>query len=292
MNNLLCVFFRKIRSFFVKTTLIFETLAKIYKYGGVSTYSIAQIEYGNILEGKKILITGGGSGIGYALANKCVTMGASVIITGRDEKKLSEAVLKINNPRLQWLVWDVSDVSITGSRLKSCIELLGGNIDVLVNNAGVIDTTDFLNVSESQWEKVYSTNSKGLFFLTQAVCRFWIDNNKSTKKIINISSQGGFVGATYPYRMSKWDVAGLTMGLGVNLCEKGILVNGIAPGIISTKMQPMTLEQNNNIFSPYNPLKRFALPEEIAELGVFLISDASNFIVGQTIICDGGYSIK
>jgi 3-oxoacyl-[acyl-carrier protein] reductase len=114
---------------------------------------------------------------------------------------------------------------------------------------------------------------------------------KNYKKIINVSSQGGFVGATYPYRMTKWDVAGFTQGLGLKQAPFGIIVNGVAPGILDTKMQP---EFNNteNKFSKHNPLNRAALPIEIAELILFLISDSCNYIVGQTILCDGGYSLN
>ena len=112
------------------------------------------------------------------------------------------------------------------------------------------------------------------------------------KKIINISSQGGFVGATYPYRMVKWDVRGLTEGLGKSLIKDNIIVNAIAPGVVKTSMQEFSLNQGDNLFTTQNPIQRVCLPEEIAELALFLASDASNFIIGQTIVCDGGYTLK
>ena len=111
-------------------------------------------------------------------------------------------------------------------------------------------------------------------------------------KILNVSSQGGFVGATYPYRLAKWDIRGLTEGLGKSLIKKGIIVNGIAPGVVKTAMQSFSIEQGDNLYTNQNPLGRVILPEEIAELALFLISDASNAIVGQTIVCDGGYTLK
>jgi len=85
---------------------------------------------------------------------------------------------------------------------------------------------------------------------------------------------------------------GLTQGLGLNLAQDGIIVNGIAPGIVATKMQPDCVRQKDNMFNQHNAIKRFAVPEEIAELAAFLMSDASNFIVGQTIVCDGGFTLK
>lgn len=179
------------------------------------------------------------------------------------------------------------------AKIEEAKNFFGGEIDILINNAGVIGNTEFLNVSGIEWDEVYTTNSKALFFLTQSVCKDWLKNKKvKTKKIINISSQGGYVGAIYPYRMTKWDVAGLTQGLGIELANKKIIVNGIAPGIIATRMQPDININDGNNFCPHNPIKRFALPEEIAEIALFLASDSSNFIVGQTIVCDGGYSIK
>lgn len=258
-----------------------------------TTVSIAQINHGKILKNKKILITGGGSGIGFSIAEKCVQEGAEVIITGRNEDKLSQAKSKINNPLLKTLVWDIAQVSHITVNVQRAKELLNGDIDLLVNNAGVNNSIQFPNVTEEIWDKMYATNSKGLFFLTQALCKQWIETeNKKTKKVINISSQGAFVGATYPYRMTKWDVAGLTQGLGLKMAPHNIIINGIAPGIVATNMQPNCLKQKENVYYPRNPLERFALPEEIAELAMYLLSDASNFIVGQTIVCDGGYSLK
>jgi len=273
--------------------LIIKSLRRVFKYGGYSTYNITSIQLGEVLKGKRILITGGSSGIGFSIAKKCLEEGAIVLITGRNKDKLHHAVQEINNAQLKSLIWDVSDVLVIKDRIAKAKILLGGEIDVLVNNAGVFNGVQFPKVSKHVWDKVYATNSKGLFFLTQCLCDQWMNNqNTQLKKVINISSQGGFVGATYPYRMTKWDVAGFTQGLGIKLAPYGIIVNGIAPGIIATSMQEDCVKQKENIFHPYNPVERFGLPLEIAGLAVFLMSDATNFIVGQTIVCDGGFSLK
>lgn len=270
-----------------------SSLKKIYKAGGFSTFNVALVNHGEILTGRKVLITGGGSGIGLSIAKKYVSEGAIVVITGRDSDKLQRAKQEVNNERLKTLTWDISETAVVADKLKECCEILKGPIDTLVNNAGVLNVASFPSVTEEMWDSVYSINHKGLFFLSQEISKLWLDTNiGGTKKIINISSQGGFVGATYPYRMTKWDIAGLTQGLGLKLAPFGIIVNGIAPGIIATAMQPGTLNQGENNYCPHNPLRRFAMPEEIAELALFLASDAANFIVGQTIVCDGGYSIK
>jgi len=280
-------------SLFRKFSLMVKSLRKIYRTGGYTSLDIAYVKYGSILDGRKILITGGSTGIGFSIARKCLQEGAHVVITGRDTAKLMEAAEKLSSPLLKTLKWDVSKTAELDEAIEKVHKLLDGEVDILVNNAGTIDGIDFPNVQEDVWDRIYATNSKGVFFLTQAVCKNWMrKTSKPTKKVINISSQGGFVGATYPYRMTKWDIAGLTQGLGVKLAPHGIIVNGIAPGIVATAMQPNILAQGENAYIPSNPLNRYALPEEIAELAVFLMGDASNFIVGQTIVCDGGFSLK
>lgn len=273
--------------------LMIASLRKIYRRGGYATFNIAYVRSGSLLKGKRVLVTGGGAGIGFSIAQKCIEQGAEVVITGRNVAKLREAASKIGHPNLKIQVWDVSNIADIDKRLDETLSLLGGRVDVLVNNAGIVDGVDFPDVPEEIWDRVYAINSKGVFFLTQALCKVWmLDGNAMTKKVINISSQGGFVGATYPYRMTKWDIAGLTQGLGYKLAPHGIIVNGIAPGIVATSMQPDILTQKENAFLPLNPLLRYALPEEIAELALFLMADLSNFIVGQTIVCDGGFSLK
>ncbi len=266
-----------------------KAVRKCWRNGGATQINIAQINYGEILKGKRVLITGGSSGIGLAIAKKCLSEGATVVITGRNQTKLQTAAGELNSPSLKTLVWDVSDIPAVSQKLKECRRLLEGDINILVNNAGVLLAQSFFTATEDVWDKTYAVNSKGVFFLTQGLSEWWI-RNKQSGKIINISSTGGFLGAPYPYRMTKWDIAGLTNGLGETLSPYGIIVNGIAPGRIATEM----LERNatNNTYDTFQPVKRMGLPEEIAELAVFLMSDAANYIVGQTIICDGGYTLK
>lgn len=282
---------RKIGAHFKRAVNLVAWAPKAYKAGGYSTFNLAKLDYGKSLAGKRILVTGGGSGIGLAIAKKCLDQGARVLITGRNQAKIEEAKASLKNPNLFGLDWDVAVTSQLKTKLSQAKAIVGGEFDVLVNNAGVIETTQFPDVTEEAWDKIYSINSRGLFFLTQAVCKDWL-STKGARKIINISSQGGFVGATYPYRMSKWDIVGLTQGLAMKLAPNGILINGIAPGIVATDMQPDFKDNGDNIFCNLNPLKRLILPEEIAEVAAFLISDASNSITGQTIICDCGFVLK
>ncbi len=282
----------KLVSFYQRLKKAVKYATYIYRDGGFASVGISFPNYGSILSGKKVLITGGSSGIGLAIAKKCVACGADVIITGRNPLKLENAVQEVGKEHCQGLVWDLSVISDIDSKLDESISLLG-DISILINNAGIPPTKFWGNVDEEEWENVYSTNLKGLFFLTQSIVKRWEMNPcHEYRKIINISSQGGFVGATYPYRMVKWDIRGLTEGLGKTLIKKGIIVNGIAPGVVKTSMQAFSIEQGDNLYTSQNPISRVILPEEIAELALFLISDASNAIVGQTIVCDGGYTLK
>jgi len=289
--------FRIIKYFTRKTILFLKNLIRLIKLspkilrdGGHLSINVSTIKYDKILKNKNILITGGSSGIGLSIAKKALELGANVIITGRNKKKLD--IAKINNKDLLILEWDISKIDELPEKIKVVNSFFKDGLDILVNNAGIVSKKLFPNVSSDEWDSIYNTNSKGLFFLTQAISNQWLKQlNTNVKKIINISSQGGFVGATYPYRLSKWDVVGLTKGLALELSKNNIIVNGIAPGIIKTKMQKNLIKSGNN-YCKLNPQKRLAMPEEISELAVFLMSDASNFITGQTIICDGGYSLK
>lgn len=277
-----------------KVSISLKMIKQIYRDGGICKVEISQIKSEDMLKGKKVLITGGGSGIGLAIAKKAANCGASVVISGRNEDKLKSAVDTITSSNIFYHVWDISNVKQVYENLQVCQKMLGGEIDILVNSAGVQPREFFPTVTEKEWDRIYNINSKGTFFVTEAMCNNWINTERKGqyKKIITIDSQGGFVGATYPYRMSKWDLRGLTKGLGLKMAQYGVLVNAIAPGVVRTEMQIFAEKQGDNFYCDQNPLKRIALPEEVAELAIFMMSDACNFMVGQTILMDGGYALR
>lgn len=261
---------------------------EFWKRGGVTVASIKSIEYGDCLKGLRALVTGGSSGIGFAIAKKLADSGAIVVATGRNMEKLNAAKANAASDRFHTYQWDITDISAIDEHLKKVRSLVGGDIDVLVNNAGVLlSGQTFFNVDEDIWDKTYSTNLKGAYFLSQKVAKHWIDHKRGGK-ILNISSQGGFCAASYPYRMTKWDMVGMTKGLGKLLAPHGIIVNGIAPGMIATDMIGRS---SDNIFSELQANRRLGLSEEIAELAHFMLSPACMNIIGQTIICDGGYTL-
>lgn len=278
---------------FIKKILRAIWLAKkFYKCGGCTYANIAYPQYGQILRDKRICVTGGSSGIGLAIAKKFAQCGAKVLLIGRNEDRLKAAISEVGNGAL-YISWDVCDIQRCPEVLTQIEKKLGGCLDLLVNNAGVAPSKFWGDVDEDEWNRIYNINLKGMFFLTQNLVENWKKTaSVGYRKILNISSQGGFVGATYPYRMAKWDVRGFTEGLGKTLISDGIIVNGIAPGVVKTSMQKFALTQGDNLYTDQNPAQRICLPEEIAELALYLASDASNFIVGQTIVCDGGFTLK
>lgn len=275
---------------------LLKSSAQFIKYGGIKSICVSQIDYhGHLFSSNDVvLVTGGSNGIGFAIAKRFVEEGATVVITGRDQIKLDAAVKEISSSRIYSLTWDISDVSVIDEKIKTIRETVGQDITILINNAGTYARTHFPNTTSEDWDFVYNTNLKGLYFLSQTIIKTWLamEPSSSPKKIINIASQGGMVVANNAYRMTKWDIRGLTKYLGAAYAEKGIITNAIAPGIILTGMQPQFQKQGNNLFTDLNPSKRLGLPEEIAELTLFLSSNAANFIVGETICCDGGYNIK
>lgn len=266
-------------------------IMQLWRRGGIVKTSIRIIEPNDILSGKRIIVTGGSLGIGFAIAKRFIDSGASVLITGRNEVDLIKACAQISSGKLHWMRWDAADVSVADKNIIEAENILGGSIDILVNNAGILIGESFPDVSEAGWDKVYSVNSKGLFFITQSITRRWLGVKESAgvRKIINISSTSGFTPGAYPYRMTKWDVVGMTKGLALNLAPHNIIVNGIAPGRTAGRM--LRIDQDN-VCDPDIPVGRSALPEEIAELALFLAGDTSNYIVGQTIICDGGMTLS
>lgn len=290
--------FRFLQSRFALFRRLVRGLRDYVCHGGSVYVTVSSIEHGRILDGKTVLITGGSAGIGLAITKKCLEEGAVVLITGRTESRLADACRTCNNtPRLKTMVWDVSDTGERDVYFRRALDQLGGGLDILVNCAGLNALGTFLRTTEAEWDMVTAVNQRGMFFLSQMVCRHWIENKASGKKIINIASQRGFLGVVDgPYGMSKWGMVGLTRGIGQMLIKHGITVNGIAPGVIAdTGMiyrDGKHVDAENNVYTPIPPSYRFGLPSEIAELAIFLMSDAANYIVGQTIVCDGGYSLK
>lgn len=252
---------------------------------------VAQIQYGGILEGKKILITGGSRGLGYAIAKRCLEEKAVVTITGRSKEVLEEAKKSLGNPENLFVFeHDVRQYDKDDELILNARRAMNG-IDCLINNAGVsVHNIDYSNCTEEQWDRQMDTNLKGVYFLTQAYMKYYEEVGKKSGKIINMVSERGLYGDDVPYGMAKRALISYTEGLARKLILKGVRVNVIAPGVTATEMTGYDPE--DNLFRRYAVGRRVLLPEEIAEVAIFMISDASNCISGQVIACNEGNHLR
>ena len=272
-----------------KFFFIIKNFFKFLKKGGVTYLSLYQINYNKILLGKRILITGGSSGIGLAIAKKCLSEGAYVLITGRNLEKLLSVSKEINNNRLFYLQWDISNVTMIKEKTDEAIKLLGG-LDILINNAAYLKNHKYKDVSEEIFDKTFNTNLKSVYFLSKYVCEYFIEHNLyKGVQILNISCMNSLQGGLNPYFLSKRGLNSLTEGLAKEFSNKNIKVNAIAPGICDSSINKCNYM--NNAYYGGNRINRIIIPEDVAEIALFLISEASNSIVGQTIVCDGGQTL-
>ena len=242
----------------------------------------------DLLKGRKALITGGTSGIGFAIASAFLRNGATVIITGRNEQRLVNACNELSQMNsvykdfVSYQVMDVRNIRNVASVFKENLQLRG--VDLLVNNAGVLGG-DITVATEEVYDNILDTNLKGAFFLTQIVAK----NMKVAKvkgNILNIASSSSLRPASSAYTLSKWGMRGFTLGMAKVLAPYGITVNGIAPGPTATpmllkgKMSELTLDSS--------PVGRYALPEEIANMAVVLTSEMGRMVVGDIVYMTGG----
>lgn len=239
-----------------------------------------------LLAGKVALVTGGTGGIGTAIAKAFVDSGAKVILVGTNEKKLQDIASQYEETQLIPMQFNVLDVDAMPQKVIEAGELFPEKrIDILVNCAGVNDVDDFARVKEADYDRVMDINVKGTFFMCQAVSNYMIER-KIKGHILNVSSSSALRPAWTPYPISKWAIRGFTMGLADTLLPHGIVVNAIAPGPTATAM--VDRQADGDIRMDSNPSGRMAVPSEIANLAVFMVSDMGNMIVGDTFYMTGG----
>lgn len=240
----------------------------------------------HLLDGKTALITGGSGGIGFAIAKVFLQQGCEVIIAGTNEEKLSDYCKKLVGGKADYMVIDVTDVDAMAEKVSLVSnKSSSGKIDILVNSAGVVSHSDFFHMTEKEYDLIMDINAKGTYFMSQAVGKYMIEK-KIKGHILNITSSSALRPAWTPYQMSKWAVRGLTLGLADVLLPYGIVVNAIAPGPVATPM--LGIHEGDSIYNGDFPSMRYAMPEEIAQLAVFMVSDMGNLIVGDTFYMTGG----
>ncbi len=241
------------------------------------------------LVGKKILITGASSGIGKAIAIECSKMGASLYITGRNIEKLKKTYLELEGMDNILIEADLTNTAEL-NKLISELPILDG----VVHSAGVSHPTPFSFLNEEKINQTFSINFNAPVLLNLSLLKEKKINKKASIVFISsisgvyISSPGGAA-----YSASKAAINGIMKGMAIDLSGKGIRVNSINPGMVETDIllqSGITEDQLNEEKRKY-PLKRFALPSEIAYAAVYLLSDASQWVTGSNLKIDGGYTI-
>lgn len=269
-----------------KVEKIFQHLVSIFKARKI--IGIPQlVSQGELLCGRVALITGGSSGIGKAIAEAYIKNGCKVIVAGRDEQKLQECVNflgKVGAENVRYIVMNVNKIHELKEKMKEVVAYWG-KIDILVNSAGVLAHNNFLSMTENEYDTIMDTNVKGLYFLSQIVATYMIEN-KVRGNILNISSSSALRPAWTPYQISKWSVRGLTLGLADSLLPYDITVNALAPGPVVTSM--LGMKENDSLFKGDSPAGRYAKPEEIGNMAVILVSDLGKLVVGDTVYMTGG----
>ena len=244
-------------------------------------------------ENRGVLITGAGSGIGRAASLAFATEGAAIAAADLRLEAAQATVSAVEElgRKAVALQVDVTQPDAVRAMVEQAVAGLG-SLDVLINSAGVREIVPFLELPAEEWMKVIGTNLTGTFLCSQAVARHLIAQNKSGK-IINLSSVAGLVGVPNraAYVASKHGVVGLTKEMGMELADKRIQVNAIAPGVVETAMTAGYFDKPDIVASlkKAHPAGRWAQPEEIAKLMLFLASEDADFMTGATIPIDGGF---
>lgn len=256
---------------------------------GIVNINISQINHGEILRQKCIVITGGGSGIGYYMAKKFISEGATVLIVGRNEEKLRKAKEEMGL-KCQYLKFDVTQVEKAKQFIIKAISILG-KIDCLVCNAGISLHEGTINhVSIESFDKQMNVNLRANYFLVQA----FIEQHKNgiPQDILLITSMTGNQINEIPYGIAKAGLNSMIQKINKRYYQYGIRVNAIAPGVIPTELTKSYIDTSDGNMFYSESSGRYFLPEEIAEVATFLLSDASKIIAGEVITCDGGISQK
>jgi NAD(P)-dependent dehydrogenase (short-subunit alcohol dehydrogenase family) len=241
---------------------------------------------------KVAIVTGGGSGLGFAIAQKFTENGITTIIAGRDVEKLNKAKEQLGELCFA-MACDVSDLKSVPAFVQNVLTQFG-QIDILVNNAGINMKKEFTEVTDEDFQNILTTNVTAVFALSREVVKHMFTKNSGS--IINISSMAAQYGLpkVIAYSASKTAIDGMTRAMAVELSPKGIRVNAIAPGFIYSAMTEKALnsdpERKAKVFGR-TPMGHMGQPEDIGNAALYLASDAAKYVTGVVLPIDGGNSI-
>ena len=244
-----------------------------------------------LLKDKICIITGSGKGFGREIAKEFYAQGAKLALITRSQSDINDLNSEFDSGRVLSVCGDVSDSTVVAQFITQTIDKFG-TIDVLVNNAGMRFRKEFLEISEDELDQVLSVNLKSVVFLSQKVLPYMIEKNRG--KIINMSSIAGTLGFANlsGYVMSKAAIVGLTKSLAVEFSDKNIQVNALAPGFCKTSYFEK-FQENTELYDftlSRIPMNRWGSSKEVADVCVFLASNMSNYMTGEVLKVDGGWS--
>ena len=246
------------------------------------------------VKGHRAVIAGGARGIGFAVARLFHRVGATIAILDIDEAegRKAAAALPEETPARFYPV-DLTDPDAVDKAVDRTADEIG-DIDILVNCVGICPNTAVLDISDEEWRKVFDVNVNAMFWTSRAFARRMVKTGSGS--IVNIGSDSGFiVDKPQPqahYNASKAAVHMLTKSLAVELAEHKVRVNAVAPGYVLTEMTKLGLSKTewSDVWHEMTPMKRFAEPHEIANVVLFLASDAASYMTGAVVSVDGGYT--
>lgn len=238
------------------------------------------------LTGKGALVTGASGGIGAAVAKALHAQGANVAISGTRKEKL-DALAKELGDRVHVLPCDLRDRAAV-VKLAEEAEKAVGQVDILVNNAGITHDNLFMRMKDEEWDDVINVNLNSVFVLTRGILRGMM--RRRYGRIVNIASISGVFGnpGQANYAASKAGLVGMTKSLAREVASRGITANAIAPGFISTPMTDSLTTKQVEMIAAAIPAQKFGTPEDIASAVVFLASQESGYVTGETMHINGG----
>jgi 3-oxoacyl-[acyl-carrier protein] reductase len=247
----------------------------------------------SMVEGRRILVTGASSGIGRELAREFAGHGATVVIAARRRERLVALASELGGAAVAAIPVDLAQRG-EAERLARDAKAALGQVDVLVNNAGVTWAAEPEDLPLDKWQKVVDINLTGAFLFSQAAARDML--KRQWGRVINIASIAGMhasvQGPHYAaYAATKAGLIGLTKELAVSWARKGIRVNAIAPGFFHSRLADGAIAMNEASIKASSPIPRVGDAGELKGVAVFLAANASNYITGQTIVVDGGRTI-
>ncbi len=251
---------------------------------------MGEVNFG--LHGRTVIITGGAQGIGEACARRLVRDGAAVALWDLADARGQALAAELVDQGGRAVYWrcDVSKKADVDVALAATLAALG-QVDGLINNAGIFKAAEFLDITEADWDSVIAVNLKGSFLVGQAVARGMVAAGRGA--IVNMSSVNGTL--TIPsiasYNASKGAINQLTRVMALSFADKGVRVNAVAPGTIATELAKnavLTSDEAKARIMSRTPMKRLGEPGEIADVVAFLLSDASSYMTGEIVVVDGG----